>query len=182
MISKEVIEKCKNKERKAHKLCYEACAPYVYTIVKTYIYNEDLRKDAMQESFAHIFNSIHRFDAKKGSFKSWISSITVHQCITILKSLKKLQILVPIDQISEPKVENISALEKISRKDIENLFAGMPAGFRTIFLLYVIDGYTHQEISELLNIDTGTSRSQLSRSIQWINKHLLAQLKTMIYG
>lgn len=182
MVSNSIIDSCKQGKRKAHKLCYELCAPYIYTIVKSYIYDHELRKDAMQEVFAHIFNSIESYDLKKGSFKSWIGSIAVYQSIAVLKSVKKLNVMVPLEDIAmEFQIEEVK-VDQLSKEDLELLLKKMPDGYRTVFLLSVIDGYSHQEIAQLLQIDVGTSRSQLSRAIKWINKNIPVQTKKIIYG
>jgi len=182
LINNEVIKSCLRGERKAHQMCYEKCAPYVYTIVKSYIYDIEMRKDAMQEVFANIFSSMSKYDGSKGSFKSWIASITVYQCIGLLRANKSLNILVPLDGNSEELSFEADELHSIKKTDIEALIINMPIGYRTIFMLSVVDEYSHKEIAKILNIDVGTSRSQLSRAIKWVKKNLIAQTKTIIYG
>jgi len=182
MISKETILQCIHKERKAYKLCYETCSPYVYTIIKSYISNPDLRKDAMQDVFASIFKSIESFDSEKGKFKTWIAQITINQCIAILRKRNKLKLFVPLESIHENIEARDKMLDTLSREEIEGLLQNMPVGYKTVFLLSVIDGYTHKEIAELLDISKETSRSQLSRAISWIKKNIKAASKNFIYG
>ncbi len=182
MVNTLIIQACKRKEHNAFKQCYEACAPYVYTIIRNYINNEDDRKDAMQEAFAHIFNSIHRFDEKKGKFKSWISQITINQCINLLKQKNKLALLVPLEEKHNPAALDELEIEGLNKALLEKLLAKMPTGYRTIFLLNLVEGYSHNEIAEILQITPETSRSQLSRAIKWMRKHYTAHLKSITYG
>lgn len=181
MIDQKIIENCKRKDERAYKLCYDACAPYVYSIVKNYIYDFELRKDAMQEIFSQVFISIKTFDSTKGKFKSWISQIAINRCISILRKNKKLNYIIPLDR--ELEVADYSeTFDAINKDELERLLSHMPEGYRTIFLLKVVDNYAHKEIAELLKISVNTSRSQLSRAIIWIQNNLSLEIKNYIYG
>jgi len=182
LVSIEIINKCKRNEQQAFKLCYKACAPYVYAIVKNYI-SEGERKDAMQEVFAQVFSSINSYNPDRGQFKSWLGQVTVYQCIGILRKREKLNLFVPFDA-SHEKVsdEEEKLLTQMSSKDLNDFLHKMPKGYKTIFLLNVIDGYSHKEIATMLNITAETSRSQLSRAIGWIRKNLLEETKNLVYG
>lgn len=182
MISSSIINSCIRNERRAQEQCYKTCAPYVYTIVKNYIADHNKRKDAMQEIFASIFLSLTSFDENKGSFKSWISQISINQCISILRKDNKLKLFVPLELTHENIESRNHLLNSISKEEIETLLVKMPVGYRTVFLLSVIDGYNHKEISHILKITKETSRSQLSRSINWIKKNIKAETKKLIYG
>jgi len=182
MISNETIERCKHREQKAFKECYEKCAPYVYTIVKSYIHEVELRKDAMQEIFAQVYLSLDRYDPKKGKFKSWIAQISIYQSIAILRKRKSLNLFVPLDTNHQNVRMTELDFSALKREDIEKLLAKMPAGYRTIFLLSVIDEYKHKEIAKMLDITAETSRSQLSRAIRWIKNKNVVNIKNLTYG
>lgn len=183
MISRDLINRCICKEQQAMQLCYEACAPYIYSIVKTYIYDKQLHKDIMQDIFVALFTSLENFNSEKGQFKSWMSSLAINQCIGVLRKKKKEIKIVPIqkqyDTISD---DQVTTLERLDKKDLEKLLHRMPKGYKTVFLLSVIDGYSHKEIGNVLEITAETSRSQLSRSIAWIKKNLIVESKKYIYG
>lgn len=183
MVSKSIIEGCKRKERAAFKQCYELCSPYVYTVIKRYISNFEDRKDAMQEAFAHIFYSIDSFDEERGKFKSWLSQITVNQTINFLKRNKKLNFLVPLNSQTD-FIEDGSNIGfgEINSTLLQKLVSNMPPGYKTIFLLSYSEGYSHDEIAEILGISNSTSRSQLSRAIKWVRTHYRDQLKSINYG
>ncbi|MEM9850010.1 MAG: sigma-70 family RNA polymerase sigma factor [Bacteroidota bacterium] len=174
-INKHIIEQCKRKDEAAYRSIYQAYAPYVYAIIKNYFTKPVEREDMLQEVFAHIFSSIHRFDPKKGAFKSWISKITSNRCAVQLRSRNKMHVVYSLEEV-EDRGESVQVLEDLKRKDLEQLLASMPDGYRTVFLLNVVDGYSHQEISDLLDIKVQTSRSQLARAIKWIKRHAKVKL------
>lgn len=172
MVSNLIINKCKNKVRAAQSELYSSCAPYVYTVVKSYIQDEAFIKDLMQESFASIFNSINSFDSSIGNFKPWIAQITIRKCIDHLKSKSKISITSTLEVVETFSDHDFRHLDQLSKKDIETLLTDMPTGYKTIFMLSVIDEYPHTEIAKLLNISPETSRSQLHRSMKWIKKNI----------
>jgi len=137
----------------------------------------------MQEVYANIFNSLDKYDDSKGSFKNWIARITVNQCITFLRKSKKLSLFVPLNEKhKEYSSSDDLHLNNFKTEELNDMLKNMPTGYRTVFLLSVIDGYSHKEISKLLGISRETSRSQLSRAITWIRKNILEESKTYIYG
>lgn len=182
MVNTLIIQACKQKEHQALKQCYEACAPYVYTIIKNYIHNTEDRKDVLQEAFAHIFNSMERYDEEKGSFKTWIAQITINQSINFLKKNNKLSLLTPLGPEHEKEELDLIESEKIDKKALERCMAKMPSGYRTVFNLYMIDGYAHDEIASILEVSSQTSRSQLSRALKWLKVHYPKHLKSVTYG
>ena len=90
MVSFKIIQGCKKNDRLCQKQLYQACAPYIFTIVKSYISDQNFVKDVMQESFTSIFTSINKFDDTFGTFKSWISRISTYRCIDFLKQTQWL--------------------------------------------------------------------------------------------
>lgn len=172
MISQFLIDKCKNKDRVGQAELYNSCAPYIYTIVKSYIYDDSFIKDIMQEAFAAIFKSIHSFDSSIGNFKPWIAQITIRKCIDHLKSSNKITLSTSLEIVETFSDDDFKHLDQLSKQDIENMLSDMPSGYKTIFMLSIIDEYPHTEIAKLLNISPETSRSQLHRAMKWIKKNI----------
>lgn len=172
MVTKAVIQSAKNKNRKAQKALYEATAPYIYTIVKNYIWDDSFRKDAMQVVYAQVFLSLDRFDEDKGTFKAWIAQLTINQCIKFLKKHFKIHFNYGLESLVEIRDDSFAHLDTFSVKDIEQMLKEMPKGYRTVFLLSVIDGFSHKEIAAQLNISVETSRTQLMRSKKWIKQNI----------
>lgn len=182
MLDKEIIRSCINGDQRTHRKVYEICAPYVYTIIKNYFNADEDRKDAMQEVFAGLFVSLKNFDDTKGEFKSWLSRLVVYQCISLLKKTNTLQIVYNTE--IEEQYEDVSLvnLERLSSNDLERMLVMMPKGYKTIFLLSVIEEYSHKEIGDMLGITPETSRSQLLRGIKWIKNNILTDAKMVQYG
>lgn len=182
MVSIDLINSCIARDKIAQRQLYEACAPYVYTIIKNYIGDESYRKDAMQEAFSHIFSSLENYDPERGQFKSWIGRITANRCATLLK--RTINFSMRLEESITPDLgeHTFAYLDQLSKVEIEQLLVNMPKGYRTIFLLSVIEEYSHKEISELLDITPDTSRSQLFRAIKWIKKNIFPNTKDIVYG
>ena len=172
MVSKEIIRQCIDNDRLAHASLYKSCAPYAYAIIKNYISDTHFRKDALQEVFAELFVSLSSFDETKGAFKSWLSRVTVHTCIDLQKKKLEISDSFEIESIKE-KEEDVEI--NINEKDLERvniLLSDMPEGYRTIFLLNQVEGYSHQKIGRLLEVTPETSRSQLNRAKKWIKRNM----------
>jgi len=182
MVPVEIIEKSKAGDRTSQKELYNRCSKYVYAIVKSYIKDDSHRFDAMQESFVHIFGSLEKFDATKGSFKSWISKITVNQSVSFLRKHYKLYMSITDEELTDNIFDNtLDTFDQLSKEEIDQLLGDMPLGYKTVFLLSVIDGYKHVEIAQILDITPETSRTQLMRSINWIKKNILTNFKKLKY-
>lgn len=184
MIDRQTIDHCIRRDERSMKVCYERCAPYVYTIIKSYINDPDSRKDVLQNTFIQIFASLATYDVTKGVLKSWIAKITIRQCIRHLQKNKQLSLFVQYDQgmlLDVQESESIP-IDQLSDQEIQRLLQDMPVGYKTVFLMSVIDDNTHEEIASHLGISPKTSRSQLSRGIRWIKKNILKEAKNYIYG
>lgn len=116
----------------------------------------------LQEAFIRIFSYINHFKST-GSFEGWLKRITVNAAIKILQKRKATIIGIANDQ-HEIVSQDISVLSELNTEDLLKLINQLPDGYRMIFNLYVIEGYTHDEIADMLKIKTATSRSQLSKA------------------
>jgi RNA polymerase sigma-70 factor (ECF subfamily) len=172
MVSPKIIQGCRKNDRQCQKQLYQQCAPYVYSIVKSYIKDQGFIKDVMQESFTSIFTSIHKYDDTLGTFKSWISRISTYRSVDFLKLNNKIKINTELEVVDHLTEDNFAHLDSLTKSDIEHLLSEMPSGYRTIFMLAAIDDYSHVEIGKMLEITPETSRSQLHRGLKWIKKNL----------
>lgn len=124
----------------------------------------------LQDIFAEVFTSINRFDATKGKLKPWIRSIGVHKILASRRS-RVLEIVHLTEQHDWSSAEN-DALKKLKEADLMRLVNSMPEGYRMVFNLYVVDGYSHDEIHKMLGIKVETSRSQLMRARKWLQRNI----------
>jgi len=134
----------------------------MYGVCLRYASNADEAEDILQEGFIKVFKKLDSYRAE-GSFEGWIRRIFVNTAIEYFRRKTYQQ---PITEQHENTVEgrSLSALDSLAERDILKLVQELSPGYRTVFNLYVIEGYTHKEIGDLLHISEGTSKSQLSRA------------------
>ena len=164
-----LIAGCKRSEMWARKNLYERYASTMMGVCVRYTGDRETARDILQEGFIKIFIKIDTY-LGTGSFEGWMRRIFV---TTALEYLQKDQSSRIFDEYDE-KIEDggTSALEKLSADELIACIAGLPHGFRTIFNLYAIEGYSHSEIAEILKIKESTSRSQFSRAKQLLQKSI----------
>ncbi len=182
MVKKQIISLCQAGKQEGQRQLYQACAPYVYVTIKRYVRETEDIKDTMQEAFANVFKNIKSYDESKGTFNSWIRKIAVNQALMLVRKKKQFSHLVPLADFQTEVIGTSDSYEKLSREDVDKVLAKVPEGYRIVFTLYVIDGYSHKEISKLLDIKVETSRSQLARAKKWIYLHLFNNEKSKAYG
>ncbi len=163
-------------------MLYSSCIPYAYSIVSRYLPNSEDRKDVIQEAFVKVFRSIQKYDAGKGTFNLWLRKIVVNECLMFIRKNKRLPLLTSVEEVPEFQLSEEVKHNQLTKRDIENALSDMPEGYKIVFMLNVIDGYNHGEISKMLNIKKETSRSQLARAKKWMQKNLIDNRKNIAYG
>lgn len=154
----EIVEGCKKQQRESQKALYDLYCDAMFTIAYRIVNNRDDAHDVLQETFIEVFNHIRSF-RNESSIGAWIKTILVR------KALKKLKELKFADNFGENGIEiPPDYLDDLSGEYLEQLILSLPEGFRTVFLLFEVEGYSHQEIADMLNISESTSKSQLSRA------------------
>ena len=163
-IHKDVVEGCKKGDRKSQQQLYQLYSKAMYNICFRMLNNQADAEDLLQNSFVDVFTKLHyfRFDSSIGA---WIKRIVINNCINYLK--KKRLALTDIGDrefaaISE-EVTNWDEVE-FSVKKVQRGIEQLPEGYRVVLSLYLLEGYDHKEIAEILNITPSTSKSQYSRA------------------
>ena len=158
----DLIEGCIRGDRKMQRELYDRFAPKMFGVCLRYAGNAEEAEDILQEGFIKVFNKIGSFRSE-GSFEGWIRRIFVN---TAVEHYRKKIYLQPITDYEESTVEGkyLSVLDNLAEKDIIQLVQQLSPGYRTVFNMYVVEGYTHRQIAEILGISEGTSKSQLSRA------------------
>jgi RNA polymerase sigma factor (sigma-70 family) len=167
-VHPDLLSAVKAKESRAFKELYEAYVRYVYTIVNSYQQDPETCRDSIQEIFALVFLNIDSYDESKGAFKLWLRAICVNHCIKTYKREKRQIETQSLSSIAQP---HIASEAELSREELLHLLKPMPSGYKEVFMLVVVDGYSHKEVGELLNISPETSRSQFSRAKQWLHQN-----------
>ena len=159
----DLIKGCIAGDRRMQEELYSRFAPKMYAVCLRYANNADDAQDLLQEGFIKVYRNLHRFRAE-GSFEGWMRRVFVNTSIEHFR--KKSARLSMVSEKEENTIEDadISALENLAAQDIINIVQELSPGYRTVFNLYVIEGYSHKEIGELLDISEGTSKSQLARA------------------
>lgn len=154
-----IIARCKGQDRVAQKALYAKYSPLFYSICLRYIKETTEAEDLMVESFYKIFSKIDQYKGK-GNFEGWMKRIVINECLMRLRKRNNLNLYVELDKAREVK-EDATAVSALNYQEILGLLNELPVGYRTIFNLYVIEGYKHREIAEKLGISINTSKSQL---------------------
>lgn len=160
----DLIEGCIRGDRRMQEELYKRYAPKMYGVCLRYASNAAEAEDILQEGFVKVFKKIGSF-RQEGSFEGWVRRIFVN---TAIEHYRKKIHLQPITDYEENSIEGkyISVLDTLAEKDIIELVQQLSPGYRTVFNMYVVEGYSHKQIAEALGISEGTSKSQLSRAKQ----------------
>lgn len=159
-----LIEQCKKGKARYQKLLYDRFACKVYPVCYRYAKNEEDAKDILQETFIKVYSKLDTFQ-DKGSFEGWIRKIAVNTSIRHYQNAIKKIDQHDIENAPEPSSDD-SILSKLSAEDIVKKISELPNGYRLVFNMYAIEGYSHKEIAQELGISEGASRSQLTRARQ----------------
>ena len=143
-------------------ILYSRFSAKMYGVCLRYASNAAEAEDLLQEGFIKIFKKIDTFRSE-GSFEGWVRRIFVN---TAIEHFRRRKYLTPVTEKEENTIEGkyISVLDELAEQDILNLVQELSPGYRTVFNMYVVEGYTHKEIGDILGISEGTSKSQLSRA------------------
>ncbi len=147
----------------------------MYAVCFRYAANATDAQDLLQEGFIKVYRNLHRFRAE-GSFEGWIRRVFVNTSIEHYRK-KSIQ-LSTVSEKEEATIEDsdISALDQMAEKDILAIIQELSPGYKTVFNLYVVEGYSHKEIGDILGISEGTSKSQLARAKSILQKKIAQYL------
>lgn len=159
MSLEQLINDCKKHDTKAQEQLYRLFSSKLFSICLKYSRNYAEAEDNLQDGFLIIFDKIHQFNFK-GSFEGWIKRIMINNVLQQYRGVSFLELI--NENISE-EVELEIDDENISMDYLMKIIQELPDRYRLVFNLYVLDGYPHKEIAEMLNITTGTSKSNLAR-------------------
>jgi RNA polymerase sigma factor (sigma-70 family) len=173
VINENLISACRKMHRDAQRQVYELMAPKLYRTCKRYLKKEEDIEEALADAFYTIFTKLEQLRDNM-AFEAWSRRITVNQCLlSIRRNVNFNMYLEDVKTLSQPVTAEVTDLEE---EDLLNLLTQIPEGCRTIFNLFVIEGYAHKEIAEMLGISEGTSKSQLNAA-----KTKLRELVNQLY-
>lgn len=177
MNLEQLIYLCKKEDRSSQKTLYGEYITMLYKLSLRYVGNVLDAEDCTAEAFFKIFEKIKIFEFhEKNSFEVWLKQIVINQSLMCLRKRKTMQ----YEELSEYGVFEDVNYEKIDADLILEKVMSLPDGYRTIFNMYVIEGYTHLEISEMLNISQNTSKTQLHKAKLKLQKMLGPEFKILV--
>jgi len=158
----DLINGCMKGDRRMQEELYGRFSPRMYAVCLRYAGNTEEAEDILQEGFIKVFKKLDSFRSE-GSFEGWVRRIFVN---TAIEHFRRKRYLMPVTEKEENTIEGkfTSVLDELGAKDIMALVQELSPGYRTVFNMYVVEGYTHKEIADMLGISEGTSKSQLSRA------------------
>ncbi len=157
----DLIKGCMEGDRRMQKQLYNQFSPKMYAVCLRYMGTADDAQDILQEGFIKVFRNIEKFRSE-GSFEGWVRRIFVN---TAIEQIRKKKVDVSLTEKEETiEFKSVSAIDNINEKDLLKIVSALSPGYRSVFNMYVVEGFSHKEIAELLGISEGTSKSQLARA------------------
>ncbi len=179
------ITGCAQNNRESQKKIYSSFYGYAMAVCDRYVNKQEDAVEILNDGFLKIFKEVHHFspayDDVVSSFKGWLRKIMVYTAIDHFRKNQKHHVISEMDEglFQLPSITE-DALDHISYEEIIQAVQELSPGYRTVFNLFVIDGFTHDEISMQLGISTGTSKSNLSKAKKQLQKILFRQSKILI--
>jgi RNA polymerase sigma factor (sigma-70 family) len=180
------VQGCMNADRKSQKDLYERYYAFALKTVFRYIYQYDRAVDVVNDGFVKVFKHFSRFRAEDYEIEmllmGWIKRIMINTAIDQLrKDSGQIEMSVLPENIWNEH-DNTTASDNLLYKELIGFVKKLPPGYRMVFNLFVIDGYTHQEISEMLKINIGTSKSNLAKARVFLQNLLKKEMTTKNYA
>ena len=169
----DLVRECLKGKRLAQKELYERLSSRMFSVCIRYVGDKEIAKDILHDGFITLFSKLNTFKGD-GSFEGWARRIFVNTSLMHIRKADVLKLAEGLDSKELVQVSiNPTVVEQLEAKTLMKLISEMPVGFRTVFNMYVIEGYNHQEIAKILEISEGGSRSQLSRARIWLQDKLV---------
>lgn len=169
MNETQLIEGCLNGSYHAQKELYNRYSPLMMGVCMRYASNEEEAEDILQEGFIKVFRHLHTFQGR-GALGAWIRRIMVNTALQNYRETKNARMHVEYEKVDFFLEADDDTLADLSAEDLMNKIQQLPAGYRTVFNLYAVEGYNHKEIAKELDISEGTSKSQYSRARALLRK------------
>ena len=171
MSEEEMLKGCKANEEHAQKYLFDRYSRIMTGVCMRYADSYEEAQDIVQDAFIKVFKKIGTFSGK-GSLEGWIRRIMVNTSLDYLRSIKNERFNVPVDDVQFKLKEDQKVEASLQAEDLLEMVRSLPKGYRTVFNMYAIEGYTHKEIGDALDISENTSKSQYSRARTLLQKKL----------
>ncbi|MEO0403647.1 MAG: RNA polymerase sigma factor [Bacteroidota bacterium] len=171
MTDQDIVEGCLKKNPKAQKALYDAYAAKMMSVCLRYAGNRNDAQDVLQEGFIKVFEKLDQFSGK-GSLGGWVRMIMINTALIKIRKEKKFLHHEEVSEVNDLSPNDHGVLEKLAADEILSLVQNLPAGYRTVFNLYAVEGYSHKEIGEMMGISESTSKTQYFKAKAHLKKAL----------
>lgn len=162
ILYNELIESCKSNNRDAQYKLYSLLSGKMFAVCLRYAKNREAAEDLLQEGFVKVFVNIDKFRGD-GSFEGWVLRIIVNTAVEHYRKSTKMYPVMNVDDINKD-IPWADTGDELELEDLMKMIDKLSHGYKTVFNLYVVEGFSHKEIGEMLEISEGTSKSQLARA------------------
>lgn len=176
----DMLAGCINGERKMQEYFYNSYSSKMYSICLRYASDSAEAEDMLQEGFIKAFNNLGKF-RNEGSFEGWLKRIFVNVAIEFFRKKQRRNVFQDEEELKFELIQE-DAFHNLAAADLLKMIQMLSPGYRTVFNLYAIEGYSHQEIAAMLKINEGTSKSQLSRARFLLQKMVTNSNKVKKYA
>ncbi|WP_298900225.1 RNA polymerase sigma factor [uncultured Psychroserpens sp.] len=173
-----LIKKAAKGKRDAQHTLFEIHAPKMLSVCRYYIKDMQHAESVMLKGFLKAFTNLKTFK-NEGSFEGWLRRIMVRESISFLRQEKNVEFSVEDETFTNEHYNNVESQIEVAQ--IQQIIDELPEGYKMVFVMYAIEGYKHHEIAEILNISQGTSKSQLFKARQMLQKKI-KDINTTSYG
>jgi len=176
----DLVAECRLGNPRAQRVLYDRLAPKMMAVCKRYLRHQEDAEEVLMQGFVKVFRALEGY-RQEGCLQAWVRRIMVNTALSYLRSKRPAHL--ELDDCTARLASVAAQAEsELSARDLLRLIQNLPAGYRTVFNLYAIEGYTHPEIGALLGISEGTSKSQLSKARAQLQKQLAAANSTPFYA
>lgn len=160
---KDVVKGCCRGKRESQYALYEHFAPKMLVLCFRYCDSQEEAEDVLQDGFILVFENIRSYKGK-GSLEGWIRKIMVNTALNYLKKISKFRYHEAVDTLPDSSQPSVEPSVKMETRELLEMIRSLPPGYRLVFNLFEVEGYSHREIAEMLEISENTSKSQLMRA------------------
>jgi len=169
MTDEQIVQGCIANNALAQKHLYDKFSRKMMGVCLRYCDNTEEAEDVLQNGFVTVFQKIESYKGT-GSLEGWVRKVIVNTALTNIRKNKNLKLNIELESVEYMLPSSNHITQNIAAKDLLKIIQTLPTGFKTVFNLYAIEGYSHKEIGDMLGITEGTSKSQYSRAKAYLQK------------
>lgn len=169
LTEKELISACKKGDAAAQQLLYRRYSPMLFGLCLRYASTKEEAEDFLQEGFIKIYTNLYKY-RPIGSFKGWMTRLVINIALEQLRKKKRKASHTSLEYAANIVSDRINVFDEFGQQAVLKMVQQLPDGYRAVFNMYVIEGYSHAEIAEMLGVSESTSKSQLSRAKSFLRK------------